>query len=378
VAHNRLKENAVYVRRIGIAALASTAALAIAACGSSSGSGSSSSNGSGSSKGSSSGSQTSVSTLTGAGSTLVQPLVEVWAPVYQKSFGTVITYGGIGSGGGIESITSRTVDFGASDAPLTGSQEGACKGCLEIPWALAATTIAYHVAGVPSHLHFTGAVLADIWLGKITKWNAPQIRALNPGVKLPSTTIVPVHRTDGSGDTFAFTNYLDHVSPTFKTKIGAPATTVSWPGGVGGKGNSGVGAVLSSTNGAIAYIAIAYVLENHFDLGLVQNAAGSYPMPGIPSIEAAAAAFSSVPAGGESGVSIVDPPASAAGAYPISTFTYILIPKATGSAYAVALKKFVGWAITTGQSPAYTKDLDFAPLPAAVVKADQSTLDLIR
>jgi len=308
----------------------------------------------------------------------VAPLVAVWQPVYQKDFGTVITYGAIGSGGGIESITGRTVDFGASDAPLSSAQAAACNGCLEIPWALAATTVAYHVVGVPNHLHFTGPVLADIWLGRIKTWNNPAIAKLNPAVKLPSTPIVPVHRTDGSGDTFAFTNYLGQVSPTFKAKIGAPAVTVAWPGGIGGKGNSGVGAALASTNGAIAYIAIAYVLENHFDVGLVQNAAGKYPVPSIASIEAAAAAFKTVPAGGTHGVSIVNPPASAPDAYPISTFTYVLIPRSTPTATAAALRKFVGWAVTSGQSESYTSKLEFAPLPSAVVRADQADLALVK
>jgi phosphate transport system substrate-binding protein len=351
----------VKTRRITAGALALTAALGVAACGSTN-----------SSSGSSGGSG---KTLVGAGSTLVAPLVGVWQPIYQKTAGVTVTYGAVGSGGGIQSITGRSVNFGASDAPLSSSQAAACKGCLEIPWALAATTIAYHVAGVPNGLHFTGPVLADIWLGKINKWNDPAIQRLNPGVKLPSTPIVPVHRTDGSGDTFAFTNYLDQVSPSFKAKVGPPAVSVAWPGGVGGKGNSGVGGVLSSTNGSIAYVAIAYVLENKFDMGLVQNAAGKYPTPGIPSIEAAAAALKSVPTGGTQGVSIVNPPAAAPNAYPISTFTYILIPKSTPSATALALKKFVGWAITTGQASG--PKLDFAPLPKSVVSADQSTLNQI-
>ena len=354
-------------RSITFGAVAVLAATGIAACGSSS---SNSSSGASTSSGASS---SSSSALVGAGSTLVEPLVNVWQPLYDKSAGVAVTYGGIGSGGGIEQITGRTVDFGASDAPMTSAQEAACKGCVEIPWALAATDIAYHVSGVPSGLHFSGPVLADIWMGKINKWDDPAIQKLNPGVKLPSTTIVPVHRTDGSGDTFAFTNYLSKVSPTFKSKIGN-ATTVNWPGGIGGKGNSGVGGALSSTNGAIAYIAIAYVGANTLDYGLVQNAAGKYPTPGIPSISAAAAAVKSVPAGGTQGISLTDPPASAANAYPISTFTYIIVPKS--SPKATELKKFVSWAISTGQSSG--PQLDFAPLPAAVVSADKATLAAIK
>jgi phosphate transport system substrate-binding protein len=375
------KEIKVHRRRVGAIALSLTAALAVAACGSSNNSSSASSGsaGSGGSSGSaaaSSGGSGGAKTLVGAGSTLVAPLVSQWQPTYNTKYGVAITYGAIGSGGGIEQITARTVDFGASDAPLTSSQEAACKSCLEIPWAMAAVDIAYHVNGVPNHLHFTGPVLADIWMGKIKTWNDPAIAKLNPGVNLPSTPIVPVHRTDGSGDTFAFTNYLSKISPQFKSQIGN-ATTVSWPGGAGGKGNSGVGGVLASTNGSIAYITAAYVLENKFTYGLVQNAAGKFPDPGVPTITAAAAAQKTVPAGGTQGISLTDPPASAPNAYPISTFTYVLVPtQMSSSAKATALKKFIGWAITTGQADG--PKLLFAPLPAGVVKADQQTLSKIQ
>jgi len=378
------KEEEVHRQRIAAIGLAAMAALAIAACGSASSSSSSSSAAAAPSSSSASSSAASSSsgsaspggakTLVGAGSTLVAPLVSEWQPVYDTKFGVAITYGAIGSGGGIEQATARTVNFGASDAPLTSSQEASCK-CLEIPWALAAVAIAYHVNGVPNHLHFTGPVLADIWLGKIKRWNDPAIQALNPGVKLPSTPIVPVHRTDGSGDTFAFTNYLSKISPQFKSQIGN-AVLVNWPGGIGGKGNSGVGGALSATNGAIAYITLAYVVENNFDYGLVQNAAGRYISPGIPSIEAAAAAFPTVPTGGMQGVSITDPPASAPTAYPISTFTYVLVPPGNSPAVVSALKAFIDWAITSGQ-PLGAK-LEFAPLPSAVVKADQTDVSLIK
>lgn len=354
-------------RRMTGAALAASAALALAACGSSSGSGSASGHNASSVGG--------ADTLIGAGSTLVAPLISQWQKPYSDDFGVAITYGAIGSGGGIEQITGRSVNFGASDAPFTSQQASACKGCLEIPWALAATDVAYHAGGVPNHLHFTGPVLADIFAGKITTWNDPAIKKLNPGVNLPSTKIVPVHRTDGSGDTYAFTNYLSQVSPSFKSKIGV-GTTVSWPGGSGAEGNSGVGGVLQSTNGSIAYVAIAYVVQNKFDYGLVQNAAGQYPDPGVKSIAAAAAAARSIPSGGTKGISIVNPPKSAAGAYPISTLTYVMVPR-SGSSPAVtkALKKFIGWAITSGQKEGPA--LDFAPLPTAVVAADKKTIGLI-
>jgi phosphate transport system substrate-binding protein len=383
-----MKENTMTLGRTKLVVLAVAAALGVAACGSSSSSSSSTGSSAGagaSSSGSSSTSSTASSgggaadgakSLTGAGSTLVAPLESYWAPAYQSAKGVSITYGAIGSGGGIKQISARTVDFGASDAPLTASQAAACNSCVEIPWALASTVIAYHVQGVPNNLKLTGPVLASIYMGKIKTWNDPAIKALNPGVNLPSTPIVPVHRTDGSGDTFALTNYLSKVSPQFKSSIGN-ATLVSFPGGLGGKGNSGVGGVLSSTNGAIAYIAIAYVLQNKFDYALIQNAAGKYPTPSVASESAAAAALTSVPSGGTQGISLTDPPASAPNAYPISTFTYVIAPKQSKSpSVATALSAFINWAVTTGQQ--YGPKLDFAPLPSAVVSADQADAALLK
>jgi len=312
----------------------------------------------------------SSTTLVGAGSTLVAPLVSEWQPEYDKKAGVAVTYGAIGSGGGIAQITARTVDFGASDAPLTEDQFKEAKGVVQIPWALAATVVAYHVEGVPNQLKLTGPVLAEIYEGKVKTWNAPAIAKLNPGVSLPSTEIVPIHRSDGSGDTFAFTNYLSHISPEWSAKYGH-STQVNFPVGDGAKGNSGVGGALTSTNGSIGYIAIAYVLANKFDYALIQNAAGKYPVPGIPSISAAAATLASVPANNE--VSIVDPPASAPAAYPISTFTYAIVP--TSAPKASTMKPFLKWAITEGQK--FGAKLEFAPLPAKVVAADEATIEKI-
>lgn len=335
-----------------IGALAGCALLAVtlAACGSKSSTTSSSSK-----------------TLVGAGSTLVAPLVSVWQPEYAKKTEVAVAYSAIGSGGGIAQITARTVDFGASDAPLTESQFKEAKGVVQIPWALAATTIAYNVPGVPNQLKLTGPVLAEIYLGKITSWNDSKIAALNPGVTLPSMKITPVYRSDGSGDTFAVTNYLSQVSPEFKSMVGN-ATQVKFTVGIGGKGNSGVGGAISSTPGSIGYIAISYVLANKFDYALIQNAAGKYPVPGVASISAAAATLKEVPANNE--VSIVNPPASAPGAYPISTFTYALVPEKAPK--ASTLKPFLQWAITEGQK--FGPKLDFAPLPAKVVSADEATI----
>jgi ABC-type phosphate transport system substrate-binding protein len=196
--------------------------------------------------------------LTGAGSTLVYPLVSQWEPDYATKAGVTITYGAIGSGGGIDQITARAVDFGASDAPLSADQATACKGCLQIPWALGATVVTYNVKGVPNNLHLTGPVVADMYLGNITSWNDPKIKALNPGVSLPSTKVTPIYRSDGSGDSFVFSSYLSAVSPDFKSKIGA-STQPPFSTGTGAAKNSGVAASVQSTDGAIGYVAISYI-----------------------------------------------------------------------------------------------------------------------
>ena len=197
--------------------------------------------------------------LTGAGSTLVAPLEAYWAKDFNSRYGDSVTYSSVGSGAGIAQITARTVDFGASDAPLTPTQAAACKECIQIPWALTATGISYNVAGL-KRLYLTGPVLADIYLGTITNWDAPQIAKLNKGETLPNLKITPVYRSDGSGDTYAFTDYLSRISPTWKSKVGN-ATSVSFPTGVGGKGNAGVTAVVQSTPGAIGYIEVSYIID---------------------------------------------------------------------------------------------------------------------
>lgn len=349
-------------RQLGALASAATIALGVTACGSSSKN--ESSGGGGASSGEAS------KTLVGAGSTLVAPLVSKWIPKYNEEKEVAITYGPIGSGGGIAQITARTVDFGASDAPLTEDEFKEAKEVVQIPWALAATDVAYNVEGVSSQIHLTGQILAEIWQGKITNWNDPKIAELNPGVKFPSLTITPIHRDEGSGDTFAFTNFLSHVDKEWASSIGH-STEVKFPVGVGAKGNSGVGATLSSTNGAIGYIAIAYVLENKFDFADVENAAGKFPEPNLKSIAAAAAAFPEVPSNNE--VTIVDPPSSAPEAYPISTYTYALVP--LKSPKASTLKPFLKWALTSGQE--FGPELDFAALPEAVVKADEATIEKV-
>ncbi len=305
--------------------------------------------------------------LTGAGSTFVFPLVSTWIPAVSSALGITITYGPIGSGGGISSITARTVDFGTSDAPLSPDQYTACK-CVQIPWALSATSIAYHVDGVPTHLRLTSQVLAGIFMGKITKWNDRAIASLNPGFKLPDTDIVPIHRSDNSGTTYNFTDYLQKVSAEWRTKIGR-GVAVNWPGGLSGKGSSGVAAVLSQTNGGITYVDVAYSLANHFSIAAIQNRAGNFELPGLRQIAAAAATIQRVGTDNY-GISIVEPARSQPLAYPICTFTYVILP--TQTAKAQQLRQFVNWALTKGQ--AYGPKLLFQPIPPIVLRASLRTL----
>jgi len=323
----------------------------------------------GSSGGSSSGGGGAVNSkaLNGAGSTLVAPLMAQWQPDYATTAGVTVTYGAVGSGGGVDAITGRTVDFGASDAPLTTDQATACKSCLQIPWALGATVVTYNAKGVPNNLKLTGAVLSDIFLGNITSWNDPKIAQLNPGVNLPSTHITPVYRSDGSGDSFVFTSYLSAVSPDWKSKVGA-STQPSFPTGTGAEHNSGVAAAVQSTDGSIGYVAVSYIAADSLNEALVQNAAGSYPKPSLSAIAAAASAVTSIQPDGS--VPLVNPPASATGAYPLSTYTYAIVPQS--SPKSVALKKFFTYAITKGQS--FGPALGFPPLPASIVAHDKTVI----
>ncbi len=301
--------------------------------------------------------------LVGAGSTLVAPLLTKWEGEYSSAYGTTITYGAIGSGGGIQAITDRTVDFGASDAPLTSDQASACNGCVQIPWALAATTLSYNLPGLKKPLRLSGPVLAAIFTGKITQWNDSQITRLNPGAKIPPTRVVPVWRNDPSGDTYAFTSYLSSVSPDFKTAYGA-STEINWPVGIGEKGNSGVVGAIETNPGAIGYVAIGQAIIANLHYASVENAAGKFVKPTTGSIAAAGktAHFAS-----DNSASLVNPPASARNAYPISTFTYVIVPRS--SAKLSALQKFITYGVTTGQQDA--AGLDFAPLPKSVVAKDK-------
>jgi phosphate transport system substrate-binding protein len=309
--------------------------------------------------------------LVGAGSTFVYPLVAKWISDYSKTHGVTITYGPIGSGGGIQQITNRTVDFGASDAPMTPDQQRACKGCLQIPWALAGTSIPYNLPGAPTHLKLTGTVLADIFLGRIKSWNDAAIARLNPGVKLPAVPVTAIYRTDSSGTTYNLTDYLSHVSPEWKSKVGT-GTSVNFPAGAGGKGSSGVAAALSRAKGGITYVDAAYSIENGFSYAALQNRAGRFVLPDRSAVAAAAATITTVPP--DNAVSIVDPPASAPAAYPLSTFTYSIVPQK--SPKADLLEPFLLYAIGPGQR--FGAELQFAQLPAKIVAADKATITQIR
>jgi phosphate transport system substrate-binding protein len=304
--------------------------------------------------------------LTGAGSTLVAPLMTRWSNEYKATRGVQVTYGAVGSGAGIQQITSRTVDFGASDAPLSPEQAAACHGCVQIPWALSATGIAFHINGV-SRLKLTPPLLVGIYQGAITNWNDRRIAAANKGVSLPNLPITPVFRSDGSGDTYAFTDYLSRTNSNWKRSIGF-GTQVSFPKGVGGKGNDGMSAVIASTNGAVGYVSAAYIIAHHLAVAQLKNAAGHFEYPNYKNIKAAGATVKRVPRNNE--MHIVNPPKKAKNAYPLSTFTYAIVP--TSSPKAALLKAFIGYAMTKGQK--FGPALDFGPLPRIVRKAGQATL----
>jgi phosphate transport system substrate-binding protein len=306
--------------------------------------------------------------ISGAGATFPAPLIAVWQQRYEAARGVKVNYNAIGSGGGIAAITQRTVDFGASDAPLTPDQFAACNGCVQLPWVLSATSVMYNMP-VKNNLHMTGPVLADIYLGKITNWNDRRIKAINPGVSIPDQRITVVYRSDGSGTSYNFTSYLNTVSREWRTRIGK-GTTVNWPVGVGARGSSGVSGVISRTEGAIGYADVAYALRNHLQFFSMKNRAGRYTRPGLVGIRAASLADRKFSPTNE--LSIVNPPPGKKfrRAYPICTYSYVLLR--IQSTKAALLKPFVTWALTTGQQ--YGPPLVFQPVPGYVVERGKATL----
>jgi len=319
------------------------------------------------------GAKSSDTRLTGAGSSFVSPLVSLWAADYASKTGTQIAYSPVGSGAGIAAITARQVDFGASDAPLSPDQFNACHGCVQVPWALSATAIIYNLSGAPNNLKMTGQVLARIYLGDITKWDDPAIKALNPKVDLPSTSLTPVYRSDNSGTSYNFTDYLSAVSPAWKSKIGI-GVNANWPKGQGGRGSAGVSGVVSNTQGAIGYVDVAFALKNRLKFMAVKNASGRFTTPGLRGITAAASSVKKVPATNE--LHIVNPPKADPLAYPICTFTYVILP--TKSDKAADLRRFIFYAVNPSQGQRLGPKLLFAPLPKVVLVASEKTLKKVQ
>src|SRR5437667_2036208 len=313
--------------------------------------------------------------INGAGATFPYPIYSKWFSEYNKLHPTVqINYQSIGSGGGIRQVSNQTVFFGATDGPMTSEQLLAAPGkILHFPTVLGAVVPVYNIPNVNAELKFTGQVLADIFLGKITKWNDPAIVKLNGGVNLPGTDITVVHRADGSGTTYSWVDYLAKISPEWKSKVGV-ANSVNWPTGVGGKGNEGVAGLVTQSPGSIGYVELIYALQNKISYGSVQNMAGEFLRASVDSVTAAAAAAAAkMPA--DFRVSITN--AEGKGVYPISSFTWLLLydnPK--DKTQAKTMVDFVKWALTDGQK--YCADLGYAPLPDAVVKLEMAALGRIK
>lgn len=321
-------------------------------------------------------------TLNGAGSTLVAPLMYAWSLDYTNNS---VNYASVGSGAGIQDITQKTVDFGASDAPLNPTQRAAIPspGVVTIPESAGAAVPVYNLP-VSATLKFTGAILASIYLGDITNWNNSALQAVNPGVTLPNACIIVVHRSDGSGTTFVWTSYLSQENTTWKNTVGF-ATSVNWPVGVGSKGNSGVTGTVKSTSDAIGYVDINYALTNGVAFGAVENPSGNYILANITNIASAIKdANPTLPSGTGDwyNVSVLNAPG--AHDYPLATFTYVFVYTDVGVAYgssytltkAEALVDFLHWMVTAGQS--YSAALYYIPLSPSVVSADQTTIGTIK
>jgi phosphate transport system substrate-binding protein len=318
-------------------------------------------------------------TLLGAGSTFVFPLMTEWSSAYTQSS---VNYQSVGSGAGITQITAKTVDFGASDAPLTPTQYQAAPGILHVPESAGAVAVIYNVPGVVGPpINVTGAILAQIYLGTITNWQDPSLTAINPKTNLPNATITPVERSDGSGTTYAFTQFLSDDSPQWSSQVGS-STLVSWPTGVEEKGSSGVAAEVKASADSIGYVDLTYALNNGISFAAVKNPAGSFILPSLATASNAVkdGGSGALPSGSQdwNNVSLINE--AGASDYPLATFTYLLVYKDLGTAYgssynlakAENLVDFLGWVLTTGQT--YSAQLYYVPLPASVVTLDQATV----
>jgi phosphate transport system substrate-binding protein len=313
-------------------------------------------------------------TINGAGATFPNPIYQQWFSEYKMAHPEVsINYQSLGSGAGIRQLTEGTVDFGASDMPMTDEQIKAMKvKPLHFPTVLGADVLAYNIPGVSSGLKLTPEAIAGIFLGNIQKWNDARIASANPGVKLPGNEIEVVHRTDASGTTFVFTDYLSKVSAQWKSKVGA-STAVSWPVGLGGKGNEGVAGTIKQTPNSIGYVELIYAVEQKMPYADVKNASGSFVKASFDSITAAAAAVKEMPE--DFRVSITN--AAGPAVYPISSFTWLLLPsEIKDAAKKKALTEFLTWMLTTGQKDC--AKLSYAPLPASIIAKEQKQIAMIK
>ncbi len=335
-------------------------------------------NGNQSATSSSTSSSSSSVDLTGAGATFPYPLYSKWFSDYAKVTGVRINYQSIGSGGGIRQLSEGTVDFGASDSPMSDEEMAKAKGgsILHVPTVLGADVITYNLPGVTTALKFTPDAIADIFMGRIKKWNDARVATLNPGVALPSQDILVVHRSDGSGTTYIFTDYLTTAVPAWKTAVGK-GKEVKWPVGLGAKGNEGVAGQVKQTPGAIGYVELAYAKQNNLPVAAIRNRAGQFVVASVPAVTAAAeGAAKALPPNTDYRISIVDAPG--ADSYPISSFTWILVYQRQKDAVkGKKLVDFLNWALTNGEAQASA--LDYAPLPsemASTVRDRLKTIDL--
>ena len=374
------KETKVRTRQIGAIAVSVAATLALAACGSSSSSSSSSGGNpapsSGGSSSSSSGSSGGSATLNGAGSTLAAPIYQQWGSSL-KSQGLTINFNPVGSGAGIADLQTATVQFAGSDPALKPTDTAKMKGpTLQFPVAFGGITVSYNLSGIKSGLKLDGPTIANIFLGKITKWNDPAIKALNPGMNLPSSSITVIHRSDSSGTTKGFTTFLEDYSPEWKSKVGADKT-VKWPVGTGAAKNSGVAAGIKQTQGSIGYVEQAYALENGFTYAAVKNSHGQYVLPSIANTSLAAVG---VPVPKDLGISTIN--AGGSGAYPIVSQTFLDVYKdpcksgGASASTASGLKKFLTYAFGPGQQTLGSggNKLPYAPLPSSLAAKDTQQL----
>jgi phosphate transport system substrate-binding protein len=304
--------------------------------------------------------------LTGAGATFPNPIYTKWFDSYAKATWVRINYQSIGSGGGIRQFTEGTVDFGATDGPMNDEQIAAVKGnVVHVPTVLGAVVVTYNLPALgKAALKFDGLTIADVFLGKITQWSDPRIAKLNPGVKLPASDIIVVHRSDGSGTSFIFTDYLSKISPEWKTKVGK-ATSVEWPTGLGGKGNEGVTQQVKQSEGAIGYVELIYAISNGLPVAQIKNADGRYIEPTLKSVSAAAAS-SKLPPDTDFRISITNAPG--ADAYPISSFTWLLVHKeGSDTSKDRRLRDFLHWMVQP-EAQRMAADLHYAPLPMPVIE----------